>query len=494
MIPILKKHARNPLGWIGRGFILSILFGMCGLSCIVDEFHDRGFLAPYDVVITYPSQNDTLPTSFQIYGTAKDDLAVSYVQISIDGENWLDATGTEEWSYSIEELTTGSHEIQVRVGDAYSDNEDTYATLDISCQRSGQATMLADLANIQDAPAIAGDDNTLGIVWHDFRNSSDYNLYFRDINLYTGKSTAEFSISQVPGDQKNPAIAYYDGVLGLVYEQHNSAPQEIDLEFNTLTKQTDDTVSVGSIQAISETNTNQQNPDLAANANGWGVAWEDSRNGNKDIYFKFIDGTTLEVGNEVPIIVAANDQYDPQLCAYGNNFVVTWVDERDGNAEIYLRSVNPLNANVGEEIKITDNPGFNQMNPSIIYFGTEFGLVFETNKDGNQDIYMTRFTITSGMTPPDSTGLYTLSSDQINPHIFATSTGYGVTWEDNRNGNWDVYVYHETTIGDAYAVKLSSGDKDDLHQEAVFNGHVIGTVWTTGTSPNLDIMYNWQVP
>ena len=77
------------------------------------------------VSISYPRDNDRIEGSFAIEGTASDDRSIEYVLVRIDGGNWTEVVGTEEWQYLIssERLDEGFHSIEATSFDGlfYSD-------------------------------------------------------------------------------------------------------------------------------------------------------------------------------------------------------------------------------------------------------------------------------------------------------------------------------------------------------------------------------------
>jgi len=74
------------------------------------------------------------------------------------------------------------------------------------------------------------------------------------------------------------------------------------------------------------------------------VVWEDSRAGNKEIYFTIIDptlvgsGGSFQVPENVRLTTAGADSTAPWIAIDpDDNFHVAWVDNRDGNQEIYYK-------------------------------------------------------------------------------------------------------------------------------------------------------------
>jgi hypothetical protein len=268
------------------------------------------------------------------------------------------------------------------------------------------------------------------------------------------------------------------------------------------------------IHAQWNTNTNQNNPictlagydqfdvSMAQDGNGGAIiTWVDSRNGNWDIYAQRIDrdGNILWAENGIPICIAANFQSQPKVVFSNSRVYITWVDQRNGNYDIYAQMLfldgNPQlttngipictsenmqnkpsiisdlnggalicwtdrrNNTVNDDIYIqrldfngvpqwTSNgvpvcidciESFSTNKPQIITDGTAGGSIVAWSKfDGvSSDIYAQRIN-TSGAQNWDSNGvpICTANNVQTNPKIIQTNTGGAIiAWEDNRTNS-----------------------------------------------------------
>jgi hypothetical protein len=66
------------------------------------------------------------------------------------------------------------------------------------------------------------------------------------------------------------------------------------------------------------------------------VAWLDNREGNDEIYFTRISSSGVKQGSDVRIATSAADSWEPVLVWTGSEYGVAWYDNRDGNDEIYF--------------------------------------------------------------------------------------------------------------------------------------------------------------
>ncbi len=159
----------------------------------------------------------------------------------------------------------------------------------------------------------------------------------------------------------------------------------------------------------------QQRPVIVSDFGGYAiVAWEDRRAGNWDIYAQQIwsDGTVQWTANGVALCRAMGDQSYPtiapvpdELCGLGAaGAVVTWQDRRSGIWDIYAQRVSPS------------------------------GSVDWT---------------------PNGVALCTAAGDQYAPRLtsdIGSRSGNDaiVTWEDGRNGDYDIYaqnINHDGALG-----------------------------------------------
>ncbi len=85
-------------------------------------------------------------------------------------------------------------------------------------------------------------------------------------------------------------------------------------------------------------------PTLASDGStGALVTWQDSRNGNRDIFVQRVDsaGATRWTANGVPVCTAAGDQYGAVVVSDGaGGAIVAWVDMRSGMNDVYAQRVN----------------------------------------------------------------------------------------------------------------------------------------------------------
>ncbi len=172
------------------------------------------------------------------------------------------------------------------------------------------------------------------------------------------------------------------------------------------------------------------------------IVWEDDRDGNVDIWCR-----CLSTEKDFPITDSKNDQLSPAIYENtvvwmekriheidGKEYIVSSIDyfhikrEEYHNWDIIIYEISEKNekTSLKKEIPTTTRKGDQQF-PAIF----ENYVVWQDNRNGNWDIYG------YNISTDQEFRITTSTHDQKSPSIYEDI----VVWMDNRNGNWDIYGY-----------------------------------------------------
>jgi hypothetical protein len=146
------------------------------------------------------------------------------------------------------------------------------------------------------------------------------------------------------------------------------------------------------------TESRRTNPAMAMNSSGrFVICWEDRRNGDTDIYAQLYS----LLGAPEGINFRANDDNGASYQGYptvamdsSGNFVICWEDERGGNADIYCQLYAIYGVPVGTNFRVSGDQGENvQKWPSVAIDGStgKFVVCWEDERNGNWDIYAQKY-------------------------------------------------------------------------------------------------------
>ncbi len=253
-------------------------------------------------------------------------------------------------------------------------------------------------ASAQHGPELESDDNGGAfITWYDQR-AGDYDIYTQRVASggavqWTTNGVATCTMAT---DQLMPDICS-DGAAGVIITWHDfRSTNEYDIYAQ---RQGPDGAVVWAVDGVVMNNNvgyDQINPVIVSDGAGGAVlAWQDYRTGTtSDIYAQRVAaaGAVLWTATGVIICTAEGDQINPQIVTDNNSGAfVTWEDYRSiSNSDIYVQ-------------RIAANAAINW--PATGY------LICDA--DGNQSFP-------------------TMADDGI--------AGAVVAWQDQRNGNWDIYA------------------------------------------------------
>jgi uncharacterized repeat protein (TIGR01451 family) len=250
-------------------------------------------------------------------------------------------------------------------------------------------------------PDIYGDR----VVWQDNR-SGEWKIY---TYLISRPDLGDYLLLDLLGEQVSPAI--YENIL--VYSDHQ------DVDFATSNIFMYDIAKAELTQITDDEDLSQHKPDIYGN----NIVYEDTRNGNLDIYLY-----NIYTKQETRLTEDPARQGNPSI--HKNR--VVWEDERNGNKDLYMHHITYWPGSVYENYdwEIFTGEGFREMssyndiNPAVY----EDYIVFQSFRNGSWDIYLYSFiNDIFGST----SALIDEANDQINPAIYENR----IVWQDERDWN-----------------------------------------------------------
>ncbi len=206
--------------------------------------------------------------------------------------------------------------------------------------------------------------------------------------------------------------------------------------------------------ALSYTNRNQEWT-VAASGDRVHVVWWDARDGNGEIYYKRSTNAGLTWEADTRLTNDPAVSYHASLAVSGDLVHVVWEDFRHGNypthqtrfnPEIYYKRSADGGVTWGPDVRLTSDLG-NSEHPSITVWGSVLHVVWEDYRDGvNPEIYYKRST-DGGLTWGPDTRLTNSLGTSYHACVTASSSGVHIVWEDERDGNPEIYYKRSTDGG-----------------------------------------------
>ncbi|KPJ59272.1 MAG: hypothetical protein AMJ46_11935 [Latescibacteria bacterium DG_63] len=256
----------------------------------------------------------------------------------------------------------------------------------------------------QGYPEVAFDGTNYLIVWVDYRNTVDSDIYAARMDTLGTVLDAEgFPVSTAVHDQLDPVVAF-DGTNYLVAWSDHRVDPSIDVYGARVTPSGTvlDTAGI----AISTAVNDQAYPDIVFNGTNYYVVWEDNRIGVRDIYGARIDTSgTVRDSDGVAVSMATSTQRSPAVTFDGKNHFAVWEDYRS------LAGYDVYGARVDTSATLLDVTGipvstavFSQRYVDVTFdsANTDYVVVWQDRRtDVDSDIYAARVDTSGTVIDPD---------------------------------------------------------------------------------------------
>src|SRR5215217_1266726 len=278
-------------------------------------------------------------------------------------------------------------------------------------------------------PNVAVSGSNLHVVWEDDSSGNSEIVMLRSTNSGASFNTSR-NLSNSPGESLDPRIAVSGSNVYVVWEDYslgNSTSSEI-----MLIRSVNRGLNYASAQSLSKSPGESVDPRIAVSGSNVYVVWEDTAAAvSSDIKFARSTNNGATFGVVQNLSNSPVESFDPTVVASKNKLVVTWSDDKEGDAEIIFtdRTRNIASANVSAPATTTEpsaDLGLGAGGGDLGFGGGTTGGGFGTIP-GDETATGGGF----GTTPPDATGggFGTTPPD-------ATGGGFGTTPPDATGGGF----------------------------------------------------------
>jgi len=93
---------------------------------------------------------------------------------------------------------------------------------------------------------------------------------------------------------------------------------------------------------------------------------------------------------------------------------------------------------IGLETRVSDS-GWDSTFASLAFTGFEYGIAWQEHAADRDRILFARFS-TSGEKQGETVVVSETSPESAQPAVAWTGSGFAVAWQDNRDGNYEIYL------------------------------------------------------
>ncbi|MFA6254730.1 MAG: hypothetical protein WC675_01700 [Patescibacteria group bacterium] len=188
------------------------------------------------------------------------------------------------------------------------------------------------------------------------------------------------------------------------------------------------------------------------------VAWEDYQIDNYDIFIQKVDylGSVVWTNDIRANTAGSGNQTNPNLNVDSNNDVyIVWQDDRNGNNDIYGQKYDSAGNNLWPtgDLVMSVVTTSNQENPkAVIDASNNLYIVWQDYRNGNNDIYSQKIDSMGNIIWPNDVRINSdTTGEQKNPDVIINQSGnLVITWQDNKDGNYDIMAAEYPNDPSAY--------------------------------------------
>jgi len=220
------------------------------------------------------------------------------------------------------------------------------------------------------------------------------------------------------------------------------------------------------------------------------LVWHDNRVGNFEIYYKRSTDAGLKWGEDIRLTNNSAVSQDPTIFVSGSTLFIFWSDNRIGNYAIFYKYSSDEGITWSDDFRITHTL-VDSFFSSASQSGSDILLVWEYHREGNSEIFYNLST-DKGMTWSEDFRLTNDSFDSEVPSISLSGQNVLVVWQDNRDGNYEIYYKRSSNKGISWdsEARLTNNTADSRFPSIAIEGQNIHVVWSDNRDGNWKIYYN----
>lgn len=338
---------------------------------------------------------------------------------------------------------------------------------------------------------VASLGNSVHVVWYDSRDGNQEIYYKRSTD--NGVSWgADTRLTHDSSSSWVPSVSVSGNTVHVVWEDHRDGNYEIYYK-----RSTDNGVNWGADTRLTNDPSYSESPSAPVSGDTVHVVWEDARDGTPEIYYKRSTDNGVSWGADTRLSnapVPISDYY-PSASVSGNNVYVVWNENRYGSVYIrYTRSTDGgLSWRADTTLEDTILPRLSQ-SPSVGVSGNKIHVVWYDYPGGVYQIFYRRST-DNGLTWRAETQLTSASFPGCFwPSVSVSGNNVHLVWDDFRDGgagHGQIYYLGSTDNGLSWGAetRLTYDSIQAVSPSVSASGPMVHVVWEDQRDGNDEIYY-----
>ena len=264
-----------------------------------------------------------------------------------------------------------------------------YRPLAANGNPSAAAIKLTMSSGDADWPDLVWTGTSYALAWEDSRaGAGKQDLYFERFDRNGTRLGGEVRVTTDPARQSSPILKWNGSGFGLVWTDYRNTNNR-EIYFRRLAA---DGSPVGNEVRVTNDPADSAWADLAWNEvdHEWAIVWHDTRSGDTEVYFARYDNNGVHQGADTRLTTANGFSGYASIDWNGFQYGVSWQDERlaAGKPAIYFAQVSATGVKNGAELKLSSGSGSSSFTTAL-WNGATFAFCWRDDRDGatNTEIY-----------------------------------------------------------------------------------------------------------
>ena len=350
-------------------------------------------------------------------------------------------------------------------------------------------------------PRMAINGNNIFVTWYDYSPGQSDVMFAKSLD--SGETFSTFNISDNISASYNPWIAADSNLVYLVWNDGGKS-QEIVIDgkdriIDVLVGDSDIMFGVSydkgqtfEIKNISNMPGDSINARMWINGNNTYVTWTHFGN-NSEVFFSKSSDSAFTFSDPINISKSDANSFDSGINVYGKNIFMIWEEQKNKGAEIYFSKSSDGGNLFNQPISISGEFG-NYIITRDTQIDISYPHLYVVYYDElNSDIYLIH-SPDMGETFYDSINLSSSLGDSVLSQIETKENKVFVIWNDNSDGDNDVYLRESSDFGYTFGPKINlSDDQTDsdiflLGPQVAISDNFINVIWENKTESKSNLI------
>jgi hypothetical protein len=333
---------------------------------------------------------------------------------------------------------------------------------------------------------IVSNGNLVHVIWNDKRDGN-FEIYYKRSTNGGLNWEQDVRLTNDPAPSGTASITASGSIVHVVFVDYRTGTYQLYYK-----RSTNEGISwEAETQLSSSTGNGVSGPSIKALNSFVLISWHDFRNGSSgEIYYKRSTDGGSNWGDDKRLTNDPANSVFSSCGVSGSVVHIAWCDNRDVGYQVFYNRSTDAGVTWGVDTKLTNGSmtGANAVNLSVS--GSDEFIVWQDNRDGNNEIYY-KYSIDGGVTWDVDTRLTNDPASSTFPSVLISGSNVHIIWQDNRDGNNEIYYKFSTNKGLSWGVdtRLTFDPLASIKPFISISNSVLNVIWCDDRDGNMEIYY-----